>query len=50
MPTRAVIENVITMTLTATVVLGLYAMGAGGWSLCGFLLMLNMNSPKGTRQ
>jgi hypothetical protein len=40
----AVIENSITMAAIAAIVLGLYAMGAGGWAGCGFLLLLNLSS------
>jgi hypothetical protein len=47
----SVIENSITMAATAAIVLGLYAMGAGGWAGCGFLLLINLSSytvkPKG---
>ena len=40
----AVIENCATMAATAAIVLGLWTMGAGGWSLFGFALLGNMNS------
>lgn len=39
-------ENVATLVAIVAVTLGLYWMGAGGWSLCGLLLFLNMNSVK----
>jgi len=45
METRHVIENVATMTLTVLLILGLYHMGAGGWSACGAFLLVNMNFP-----
>lgn len=40
-----VIENIVTILLTAAVVLGLYWMGAGGWSFLGLLFLINLNSP-----
>lgn len=45
MPTRAVVENCITIIATAALVLGLYSLGAGGWAAGGFLLMINLNFP-----
>jgi len=36
-------ENIATLILTAVLVLGLYAMGAGGLSLWGLLPLLNLN-------
>lgn len=39
-----VIENIVTVLAIAAIVLGLYAMGAGGWSGCGFLLLLNLST------
>lgn len=39
-------ENIITLICTASIVLGLFWFGAGGWSLWGLLLMLNMNNIK----
>ncbi|WP_158255417.1 hypothetical protein [Rhodopseudomonas palustris] len=49
----AIIENIVTISAAAAVVLGLYYMGAGGWAASGFLLLLNLNGPntqKGERQ
>lgn len=44
---RYVVENIATMVCTTALVLGLYAMGAGGYCLFGFVLLLNMNgNPK----
>ena len=40
---RAQLENYATLTAIVVVVLGLYAMGAGGWCSLGFILLLNMN-------
>jgi hypothetical protein len=40
----AIIENMVTVASTAALVLGLYAMGAGGWAAGGFLLLINMNT------
>lgn len=39
-----IIENIVTMTACAVIVVGLYALGAGGWSAFGFVLLLNLNS------
>jgi hypothetical protein len=43
MPKNATIENCVTLVATTVLVLGLYAMGAGGWSAGGMLLLLNLN-------
>lgn len=40
----AIIENMVTVASTAALILGLYAMGAGGWAAGGFLLLINMNT------
>ena len=37
------IENCITLICTVILALGLYAMGAGGYSLWAMLLLLNIN-------
>ena len=37
------IENYITMACTVILVLGLYAMGAGGHAFWAMLLLLNIN-------
>ena len=39
------IENCITLACIVILVLGLYAMGAGGLSFSAFLLLLNINFP-----
>lgn len=39
-------ENVATMACTVALVLGLYALGAGGDSFLGLALLLNLNHPK----
>lgn len=39
-------ENVATMAISAALVLGLYAMGAGGNSFWGLSLLLNLSYPK----
>jgi hypothetical protein len=39
-----VIENIATIAGMVALILGLYAMGAGGWSLWGFVLLANLNS------
>jgi hypothetical protein len=44
MRTVAHVENIVTIIVTAALILGLYWMGAGGWSLWGLLLMGNLNS------
>lgn len=36
-------ENAVTLACTTILVLGLYAMGAGGWSLFGLLFLFNIN-------
>lgn len=43
MPRNALIENIATIVGTVALVLGLWWMGAGGWSFFGLLLMLNIN-------
>ena len=43
------IENIVTICATAAVVLGGLALGGGGWSFLGLLLMLNINYRKGAR-
>lgn len=40
---RAQIENMMTLVAIVVIVLGLYAMSAGWFSLFGFALLLNMN-------
>ena len=42
MPIRAMIENVATLVIAAVLVLGLYALGAGGFSAVGFIILLNI--------
>lgn len=46
----ALIENMVTIASTAALVLGLYAMGAGGWAAGGFVLLLNINTPTRVKQ
>lgn len=41
--TRAVLENVATMAAAVITILGLYALGAGGFSAIGFVFLLNIN-------
>jgi hypothetical protein len=41
--TGAAVENIVTIIVTAILVLGLYWMGAGGWSFLGLLVLANMN-------
>ena len=43
------IENIVTICATAAVVLGGLALGGGGWSFLGLLLMLNINYRKRAR-
>ncbi len=38
------IENMVTLAVCAAIVLGLYYMGAGGWSGAGFLVLFNLNT------
>lgn len=40
------IENYVTLVCIVILVLGLYAMGAGGHSFWAMLLLLNMNYPR----
>lgn len=49
MPPAAHYENIVTIVATATMVLGLYAMGAGLNALCAFVLLLNINTPEKPR-
>ena len=44
------IENCITLACILILVLGLYAMGAGGHSFWAMLLLLNINSPTKKRE
>ena len=37
------IENIVTVIAITAIVLGLYAMGAGGFSAVGFILFFNLN-------
>lgn len=39
-----VIENIATMLIAVGTVAVLYAMGAGGWSFFGLLVLLNLNT------
>ena len=43
MNTWSHVENIGTLVAAATVILGLYAMGAGAWSASGFVILLNLN-------
>ena len=38
------IENMVTLAATVSLTLGLYALGAGGWSFVGLVCLLNMNT------
>jgi hypothetical protein len=40
-----IIENMLTVTATAALVLGLYYLGAGAWAAGGLILLININSP-----
>ena len=46
MPTWAAVENIITIVACVALVRGGYALGAGGWSWLGLLLLLNINYVK----
>ncbi len=39
-------ENIATMVIAAVLVLGLWAMGAGGHSFWGLGMLLNLNYPR----
>ena len=39
-------ENIATIFFTVVLILGLYALGAGGWAATGALLLLNINYVK----
>ena len=41
-----VVENMLTIVSTVALILGLYWMGAGGWSALGALLCANLNTWK----
>ncbi len=43
---RAQYENMVTVVVSAALVLGLYLAGAQAFSLCGFILLLNINQFK----
>jgi hypothetical protein len=43
MPKMAVLENVATLVVAMATVLGLYALGAGGFSALGLVFLLNLN-------
>lgn len=43
------IENVITTILCSIIVLGLYYMGAKGYSFLGLLMLLNITTIKGKK-
>lgn len=38
------VENILTIGITAALILGLYAMSHSWWSLAGLALMSNLNS------
>lgn len=42
----AYVENIATLVAMVALILGLWWLGAGGWSLWGLLLLLNMNSSR----
>lgn len=46
MKNAAFIENIVTIVAITVIVVGGFALGAGGWSLWGFLLLLNVNYTK----
>ena len=47
----ALIENVFTLIVMATLIIALYVLGAGNYSLFGLLLLLNINLiPTGNRK
>lgn len=50
MLTWAVVENVATLAACVALVLGSYALGAGGWSWIGLALLLNLNYPRRSRK
>lgn len=39
----AVVENIATLLIAAAIILGIYALGGGYFSLIGFVLFLNLN-------
>lgn len=41
-----ILENIVTMTMTAFTVVSLYALGAGGYCAWGAIFLLNMNTLK----
>lgn len=43
----AILENIATLAATVALTLGLFAMGAGGWSTIGLLCLVNINTPRG---
>jgi hypothetical protein len=47
---RAHYENLATLAAIVAVVIGLYALGAGGYSAVGFILLLNINSFKRVKE
>ena len=42
----AYIENIITMLVMAAIILGVWAMGGGGWGFWSLVLLLNLNHQK----
>ncbi len=45
----SMMENVVTLIVCGAIVLGLYAMGAGGWALWGLLLLFNLSTVRTTK-
>ena len=41
------IENIVTMSVIAAIILGLYYMGGGYWGFISLILLTNMNYPTG---
>jgi hypothetical protein len=40
----AVLENIATVTAIAAIIIGVYALGGGGYGFWSLLLMFNLNS------
>lgn len=40
----AILENIVTITAIAAIILGVYALGGGGYGFWALLLVCNLNS------
>lgn len=39
-----ILENIVTICAIAAIILGVWAMGGGGWGFVGLILLTNINT------